>query len=54
MDNNRLVDNRMYHHDFKDRVMNYQGISALSRDVSKKSLAEVNKITHIQPAKVML
>ena len=42
----------MYHHDVKDKVMNYQGISALSRDTSKKSLTEVKKLTYIQPAKI--
>ena len=50
---NRIVDHRMYHHELKDKVMNYQGISALSRDISKKSLAEVNKLTFIQPAKII-
>ena len=43
----------MYHHELKDKVMNYQGISALSRDISKKSLAEVNNLTFIQPAKII-
>ena len=51
---NRLVEQRMYHHDVKNKVMNYQGISALSRDTSKKSLADANKISFIQPSKIML
>ena len=29
--------------DFKDKIMNYQGIGVISREISKKSLSEYNK-----------
>ena len=39
--------------EFKEKMMNYQGIPGLPREVSKKSILETPKLTFIAPNKIV-